>query len=57
MKAILRSALLLTYATGAAPTDADQTAIADIIAKSLKQGGGLKTFVTEVVLSETFRRN
>jgi hypothetical protein len=57
MKAILRSALLLTCATGAAPTAADQTAIADIIAKSLKQGGGLKTFVTEVVLSETFRHN
>ncbi len=47
---------LLTYATGAAPTYADQTAIADIIAKLLKQGGGLKTFVTEVVPSETFRR-
>lgn len=47
---------LLTYATGAAPTYADQTAIADMIAKLLKQGGGLKTFVTEVVPSETFRR-
>ncbi|MBL9130562.1 MAG: DUF1592 domain-containing protein [Verrucomicrobiaceae bacterium] len=47
---------LLTYATGAAPTYADQSAIAAIVAKSLKQGGGLKTFVTELVLSETFRR-
>jgi hypothetical protein len=47
---------LLTYATGAAPTYADGQAVADIVAKSLKQGGGLKTFVTELVLSETFRR-
>jgi hypothetical protein len=47
---------LLTYATGAAPTYADDQAVADIVAKSLKQGGGLKTFVTELVLSETFRR-
>lgn len=47
---------LLTYATGAAPTYADKSAIADIVAKSVKQGGGLKTFVTELVLSETFRR-
>jgi hypothetical protein len=47
---------LLTYATGAAPTYADDQAVADIVAKSLKQGGGLKTFVTELVLSDTFRR-
>lgn len=47
---------LLTYATGAAPTYADKTAVADIVAKSVKQGGGLKTFVTELVLSDTFRR-
>lgn len=47
---------LLTYATGAAPTYADSQAVNDIVAKSLKQGGGLKTFVTELVLSETFRR-
>lgn len=47
---------LLTYATGAAPTYADQKPIADIIAKAVKQGGGLKTFVTELVLSDTFRR-
>lgn len=47
---------LLTYATGAAPTYADNKAVNDIIAKSLKQGGGLKTFVTELVLSDTFRR-
>lgn len=47
---------LLTYATGAAPTYADNKAVTDIVAKSLKQGGGLKTFVTELVLSETFRR-
>ena len=47
---------LLTYATGAAPTYADGQAVADIVAMSLKQGGGLKTFVTELVLSETFRR-
>ncbi|MBL9144881.1 MAG: DUF1592 domain-containing protein [Verrucomicrobiaceae bacterium] len=47
---------LLTYATGAAPTYADKAAVADIVAKSVKQGGGLKTFVTELVLSETFRR-
>ncbi len=47
---------LMTYATGAAPTYADQTAVADIVAKALKKGGGLKTFVTELVLSETFRR-
>jgi hypothetical protein len=30
--------------------------VSDIVAKSLKQGGGLKTFVTELVLSDTFRR-
>jgi hypothetical protein len=47
---------LLTYATGAAPTYTDGQAVNDIVAKSLKQGGGLKTFVTELVLSETFRR-
>ncbi|MCX6856703.1 MAG: DUF1592 domain-containing protein [Verrucomicrobia bacterium] len=47
---------LLTYATGAAPSYADGQAVADIVVKSLKQGGGLKTFVTELVLSETFRR-
>ena len=47
---------LLTYATGAAPTYADKAAVADIVAKSIKQGGGLKTFVTELVLSDTFRR-
>ena len=47
---------LLTYATGAAPTYADSQAVNDIVAKSLKQGGGLKTFVTELVLSDTFRR-
>ena len=47
---------LLTYATGAAPTYADKAAVADIVAKSVKQGGGLKTFVTELVLSDTFRR-
>ncbi len=47
---------LLTYATGAAPTYADSQAVNDIVAKALKQGGGLKTFVTELVLSETFGR-
>ena len=47
---------LLTYATGAAPTYSDGKAVNDIVAKSLKQGGGLKTFVTELVLSDTFRR-
>ncbi|MBK8094020.1 MAG: DUF1592 domain-containing protein [Verrucomicrobiaceae bacterium] len=47
---------LLTYATGAAPTYADGQAVNDIVGKSLKQGGGLKTFVTELVLSETFGR-
>ena len=47
---------LLTYATGAAPTYADGKAINDIVAKAVKQGGGLKTFVTELVLSDTFRR-
>jgi len=47
---------LLTYATGAAPSYADKQAIAEIVDKSLKQGGGLKTFVNELVLSETFRR-
>lgn len=47
---------LLTYATGAAPTYADSQAVNDIVAKAGKQGGGLKTFVTELVLSETFRR-
>jgi hypothetical protein len=47
---------LLTYATGAAPTYADGKAVNDIVSQSLKQGGGLKTFVTELVLSDTFRR-
>lgn len=47
---------LLTYATGAAPTYADDQAVNDIVTNSLKQGGGLKTFVTELVLSETFRK-
>jgi hypothetical protein len=47
---------LLTYATGAAPTYADGQAVNDIVTKALKQGGGLKTFVTELVLSDTFRR-
>ena len=47
---------LLTYATGAAPSYADKKAIAEIVDKSLKQGGGLTTFVNEIVLSETFRR-
>jgi mono/diheme cytochrome c family protein len=47
---------LLTYATGAAPTYADSQAVNDIVTQSLKQGGGLKTFVTELVLSDTFRR-
>jgi hypothetical protein len=47
---------LLTYATGAAPTYADDTAVAEMVSKSLKQGGGLATFVMELVLSETFCR-
>lgn len=47
---------LLTYATGAAPTYADGKVVNDIVSKAVKQGGGLKTFVTELVLSDTFRR-
>ena len=46
---------LLTYATGAAPSYADRKAVAQLTQKTLAQGGGLKTLVTELVLSDTFR--
>lgn len=46
---------LLTYGTGAAPTYADRRAVADIVTKVEKQGDGLKTLVTELILSDTFR--
>lgn len=47
---------LLTYATGAAPSYADKPVIAEIVTQALHQGGGLKTLVTELVMSETFQR-
>lgn len=46
---------LLTYATGAGITFADRKAVADMVQRTDKQGGGLRTLVTEVVLSETFQ--
>jgi hypothetical protein len=46
---------LLTYATGAGITFADRSAVADIVQKTNQQGGGLRTLVTEVVLSSTFQ--
>ena len=46
---------LLTYGTGAGISFADRTAVADIVQKTVKQGGGLRTLVTEVVLSDVFR--
>jgi hypothetical protein len=46
---------LLTYATGAAPSYADSKAVAQLTAKTQAQSGGLKTLVTELVLSDTFR--
>lgn len=46
---------LLTYATGAGVSFADRDAVAGIVDRTRKQGGGLRTLVTEVVLSDTFR--
>jgi hypothetical protein len=46
---------LLTYATGAGITFADRAAVADMVQKTNQQGGGLRTLVTEVVLSSTFQ--
>lgn len=46
---------LLTYATGAGITFADRSAVAEIVQKTRQQGGGLRTLVTEVVLSGTFQ--
>ena len=45
---------LLTYGTGAAPTYADRHAIADIMKKNPQKG--LRSLVTEIVRSDTFRR-
>ncbi len=45
---------LLTYGTGAGIRFADRAAVADIVQKTVKRGGGLRSLVTEVVMSGTF---
>jgi hypothetical protein len=46
---------LLTYATGAGISFADRAVATDIVRKTQSQGGGLRTMIAEVVLSEAFR--
>lgn len=46
---------LLTYASGAGIGFADRDAVASIVKECQKQGGGLRSLVTAVVLSDTFR--
>jgi mono/diheme cytochrome c family protein len=47
---------LLTYATGAAPTAADQPDVERIVANVREKNYGFRSLVHEVVQSETFRR-
>jgi hypothetical protein len=46
---------LVTYATGAAPTTADKTAVEEIVAAEGKKQYGFRTLVHEVVQSQLFR--
>jgi Protein of unknown function (DUF1592)/Protein of unknown function (DUF1588)/Protein of unknown function (DUF1587)/Protein of unknown function (DUF1585)/Protein of unknown function (DUF1595)/Planctomycete cytochrome C len=47
---------LLSYATGAGPTDADQQEIENIVGRISAKNYGLRSLVHEVVQSETFRQ-
>lgn len=47
---------LLSYATGAEPTDADQPEIEKIVGRIRDKNYGLRSLVHEVVQSETFRQ-
>jgi hypothetical protein len=47
---------LLTYATGAAPTAADQAEIESIVARTKTKDYGLRSLVHEIVQSEAFRQ-
>lgn len=46
---------LLVYGTGAGLTFADRKAVNAIMQRTTQHNGGLRTLITEVVLSETFR--
>jgi len=46
---------LVTYATGAAPTKADQAEIEAIVKKSREKDYGLRTLVHEIVQSKLFQ--
>lgn len=46
---------LVTYSTGAAPTDVDKPAVDEIVKRSKEKDYGLRTMVHEVVRSELFR--
>ena len=48
---------LLTYATGAAPTPADQAEIEAIVGKVRDKDYGFRTLVHEIVQSKLFRTN
>ena len=49
------TAKLLTYATGAAPTSADQRQIDDIVANVRKKNYGFRSLIHEIVASDLFR--
>lgn len=46
---------LLTYATGAAPSFADRSTVAAIVKAASDSGCGLKSLVTQVILSPAFQ--
>ena len=46
---------LLTYATGGAPTSADQPKIDDIVAKVRENNYGFRSLIHELVMSDLFR--
>jgi hypothetical protein len=46
---------LLTYGTGAAPTNADRQEIEAIVGKSREKNYGLRTLVHEIVQSKMFQ--
>ena len=47
---------LLTYGTGAPPSFADRAAVAEVVARSEDDDYGVRTLLTEAVLSDVFRK-
>ncbi|MBP6785444.1 MAG: DUF1585 domain-containing protein, partial [Verrucomicrobiales bacterium] len=46
---------LTIYATGRDVAFADREALADVVARTEKQGGGIRTLIHEIVLSDLFQ--